>query len=92
MGFEHEEYRESYMNDQGVEQIYIVHCITHPEVPGLFLSGSTIEKAVKNLVTCVRILTLCNEAKLSHEQLKNRGILFDGEEKDSKKDETVKED
>lgn len=58
MGFEHEQYTDNYEHEPN--KIVTVHIITHPLIPGLFLSGFSLEEIAKNVIPCINLLARCN--------------------------------
>jgi len=69
MGFEHEQHTDYYQLLDGSKQIMTCHCVTHPDIPGLFLSGKDLKDCMKGVVWAIITLTLLNDAKLSMEQV-----------------------
>ena len=59
MGFEHEQHTDRYEHEP--DKLVTSHFITHPAVPGLFLSGQSLEKAAKHIVWA--IITLAQHNK-----------------------------
>ena len=63
MGFGHEQYTEHYEID-GIDRVLTTHMLTHDLIPGLFLTGKTLEDAAKHLVPVIKTLVKANGKNL----------------------------
>ena len=75
MGFEHQQHTDYYEFGPDDRRISTCHIVTHPEIPGLFLSSSDLAKTMKGAIRCIRILTLMNEGKKTTEEMEELGFF-----------------